>query len=170
MTLGKRICKLRTERKVSQELLAEHMDVSRQAVSKWENDISSPDTNNLIRLAEFFDVSVEYLATGKVRQENLFITHDSVLPPIMRRISFVLFILALISHCIGLFSGAFTAPLIPVFPYLWYGENTWAIVLNIFTVLFTIGWISLVVVANIIDRKCKARQNQIQNHFDQPLS
>ena len=159
MTLGKRICKLRTERKISQELLAEHMDVSRQAVSKWENDSSSPDTNNLIRLAEYFDVSVEYLATGKVKKENVVIANDSILPPIMRKTGFVLSLLALISHCIGLFSGAFTTPLLPVFPYLWYGENIWAIVLNIFTVLFTVGWISLVIIANIIDKKCKARQN-----------
>ena len=65
MTIGNRIHKLRTERKYSQEYLAEHMVVSRQAVSKWEKDLSSPDTKNLIRLAELFEVSVEYLATGK---------------------------------------------------------------------------------------------------------
>ena len=159
MTLGKRIRKLRTERKVSQELLAEHMDVSRQAVSKWENGTSSPDTNNLIRLAEFFDVSVEYLATGKVKQENIVIANDSILPPIMRKIGFIFFLLALISHCIGLFSGVFTAPLIPVFPYFWYGESTWAIILNAFTVLFTIGWISLIVIASSIDKKCATRKS-----------
>ena len=49
MTLGNRISRLRTERKYSQEYLAERMDVSRQAVSKWEKDLSSPDTKNLIR-------------------------------------------------------------------------------------------------------------------------
>ena len=68
MTLGNRISRLRTERKYSQEYLAERMDVSRQAVSKWEKDLSSPDTKNLIRLAELFNVSVEYLA--QVRKWN----------------------------------------------------------------------------------------------------
>ena len=40
------------------------MGVSRQAVSKWENDASSPDTLNLIRLADALDTEIEYLATG----------------------------------------------------------------------------------------------------------
>ena len=40
------------------------MDVSRQAVSKWENDLSSPDTIHLIRLADALSTDVEYLATG----------------------------------------------------------------------------------------------------------
>lgn len=41
------------------------MDVSRQAVSKWENDLSTPDPAKLIRLADVLDTDVEYLATGK---------------------------------------------------------------------------------------------------------
>ena len=40
------------------------MNVSRQAVSKWENDLSSPDTIHLIRLADALSTDVEYLATG----------------------------------------------------------------------------------------------------------
>ncbi len=65
MTLGQRICELRKERGYSQEYVAERLDVSRQAVSKWETDASAPDTYNLIALSELFGVSVEYLATGK---------------------------------------------------------------------------------------------------------
>lgn len=65
MTIGKRISGLRKERGFSQEYVAGQVDVSRQAVSKWESDQTAPDTNNLIRLAELFGVSVEYLATGK---------------------------------------------------------------------------------------------------------
>ena len=41
------------------------MDVSRQAVSKWENDQTAPDTIKLIQLAEVLDTEVEYLATGR---------------------------------------------------------------------------------------------------------
>lgn len=65
MTIGQRISELRKERSYSQEYVAEQLGVSRQAVSKWETDLSVPDTNNLIGLSELFDVSVEYIATGK---------------------------------------------------------------------------------------------------------
>jgi len=51
MTIGNRIKALRTEKKLSQEYLAEKLGVSRQAVSKWESGASSPSTDNLIALA-----------------------------------------------------------------------------------------------------------------------
>lgn len=41
------------------------MDVSRQAVSKWENDLAAPDTIRLIQLADALNTDVEYLATGR---------------------------------------------------------------------------------------------------------
>lgn len=65
MSIGTRIAELRKQHRVSQEYLAEKLGVSRQAVSKWEQDLTHPDTGNLIKLAELFHVSVEYLATGK---------------------------------------------------------------------------------------------------------
>ena len=65
MSIGQRISELRKQKGFSQEYVAERLDVSRQAVSKWETDISAPDTYNLIALAELFEVSVEYIATGK---------------------------------------------------------------------------------------------------------
>ena len=69
MTLGQRICELRKEKGYSQEYVAERLDVTRQAVSKWETDLSAPDTYNLIALAELLGVSVEYIATGKQQNE-----------------------------------------------------------------------------------------------------
>ena len=45
--------------------LADLIGVSRQAVSKWENDTASPDTMKLIRLADVLGTEIEYLATGK---------------------------------------------------------------------------------------------------------
>lgn len=65
MSVGERIADLRKVQNISQGQLAERMEVSRQAVSKWENDLSSPDTLNLIRLADALDTDVEYLATGR---------------------------------------------------------------------------------------------------------
>ena len=64
LNLGERIVSLRQERNISQAELAKRLDVSRQAVSKWEKGQSSPDTVKLIQLAELFNVEVEYLATG----------------------------------------------------------------------------------------------------------
>lgn len=65
MTLGERIANLRNDCGYSQEYIAEQLGVSRQAVSKWEKDLSSPDTENLIKLAEVLNTSVQFLATGK---------------------------------------------------------------------------------------------------------
>lgn len=65
MSIGERISQLRTEQNISQGQLADLLEVSRQAVSKWENDLSSPDTIRLIKLADVLDTDVEYLATGR---------------------------------------------------------------------------------------------------------
>ena len=65
MSIGERITDLRKERNLSQGQLADALEVSRQAVSKWENDQASPDTLKLIKLAEVLDTEVEYLATGR---------------------------------------------------------------------------------------------------------
>lgn len=65
MSVGERISALRKEQGISQGQLSEALQVFRQAVSKWENDLSSPDTLNLIKLAEVLDTDVEYLSTGR---------------------------------------------------------------------------------------------------------
>ena len=65
MSIGERIAQLRKEAGLSQLQLAELMEVSRQAVSKWETGQMIPDTQKLIHLAEVLDTDVEYLATGR---------------------------------------------------------------------------------------------------------
>ena len=67
MSVGERIATLRKGRDLSQGQLATLMGVSRQAISKWENDQTTPDTLNLIRLEEVFDSDIEYIATGVER-------------------------------------------------------------------------------------------------------
>jgi transcriptional regulator with XRE-family HTH domain len=64
MSIGERISTLRKEQNISQVQLANALNVTRQAVSKWENDQTSPDTVKLIQLAEVLNTEVEYLATG----------------------------------------------------------------------------------------------------------
>lgn len=65
MSIGERITELRKKSGLSQGQLADIMNISRQAVSKWETDQASPDTLNLIRLSDVLNTDVEYLASGK---------------------------------------------------------------------------------------------------------
>ena len=65
MSVGERISELRNEKKLSQNQLAKLMDVSRQAVSKWETGQSVPDSLNLIKLADILETDIEYLTTGR---------------------------------------------------------------------------------------------------------
>ena len=60
-TIGNRIKQLRKSRGMTQDQLAELVGVSPQAVSKWENDISSPDISLLPKLAEIFQVTTDSL-------------------------------------------------------------------------------------------------------------
>lgn len=63
-TLGRRIARLRLARTATQERLAKELNVSPQAVSKWENDINYPDISLLPDLARFLGVSVDELLSG----------------------------------------------------------------------------------------------------------
>ena len=65
MSIGERIIELRKSSSLSQGQLAERMGVSRQAVSKWENDLSVPDPLRLIQLADALNTDTEYLASGQ---------------------------------------------------------------------------------------------------------
>lgn len=64
-TLGSRISENRKRKNITQDLLAEQMGVSTQAVSKWENDISCPDISLLPALADYFNTSIDELMRGE---------------------------------------------------------------------------------------------------------
>lgn len=61
MTLGEKLSKLRKENNYTQEQLADVLGVSRQAISKWESNITYPGTDKLIRISELFNCSLDYL-------------------------------------------------------------------------------------------------------------
>ncbi|MGY0372667.1 helix-turn-helix domain-containing protein [Clostridium sp. JNZ J1-5] len=61
MVLKENLVHLRKSNNLSQEKVAELVGVSRQAVSKWETGLSKPDTENLMKLAEIFHVSMDEL-------------------------------------------------------------------------------------------------------------
>ena len=71
MTLGQRIQKGRKEAGLSQEELAEQLGVSRQAVSRWENDNGYPEMEKIIRLSQIYQVSLDYLV-GNVDCQHFF--------------------------------------------------------------------------------------------------
>lgn len=68
LTIGKRIAQLRKEKGLTQEELSNMMEVSAQAVSKWENDQTCPDIASLPKLAKILGVTVDELLSGK--EEN----------------------------------------------------------------------------------------------------
>lgn len=64
MTIADRIHNLRKMKNISQEELADKLGVSRQAVSKWESEQSTPDMEKIIILSEYFEVTTDYLLKG----------------------------------------------------------------------------------------------------------
>lgn len=69
--VSKNIKRLRAEQKITQDALAEKINISRQAISNWENDKTQPDIQSLEKLAEAFDVEIEELIYGKKRQVGI---------------------------------------------------------------------------------------------------
>ncbi len=71
MTIGEKIFELRKEKGVSQETMAFELNVSRQAVSKWETDQSIPDLDKIKSLAEYFNVSIDYIVNDVNYNEEI---------------------------------------------------------------------------------------------------
>ena len=65
MNLGETIYKYRTSKKLSQGDLAEMLDVSRQSISKWENNSATPDLDKIVKLSEIFGVTIDDLVKGE---------------------------------------------------------------------------------------------------------
>ncbi len=69
MTIGQKISILRNSIKLSQEQLAEQLDVSRQSVSKWESDTSYPEIGKIIQLSTLFNISIDDLLRDEIPLE-----------------------------------------------------------------------------------------------------
>lgn len=70
MSLGEKIFKLRKEKGISQEALAEQIGTTRQAISKWENNQGFPETEKLLQLSNIFEVSTDYLLKDEKTVKN----------------------------------------------------------------------------------------------------
>lgn len=66
LTIGKFIAQKRKEKNLTQEQLAEKLNVSRQAITKWETDKGLPDVSNLIALSDEFGLSLDELIKGDI--------------------------------------------------------------------------------------------------------
>ena len=72
MNISERIIQLRKQHGLSQELLGEKLNVSRQAISKWESGKATPDLSYIVQMCELFNVSTDYFILGKepVEEKN----------------------------------------------------------------------------------------------------
>ena len=70
MTFGEKLSKLRKEKNFTQEQLAEILCVSRQSISKWESDISYPETDKLIKMGKIFDCSMDYFLNEDINEKR----------------------------------------------------------------------------------------------------
>jgi len=71
-SFGTRLANLRREHNLTQNDIADRLSISAQAVSKWENDLTSPDIDTLLKLADIFDITVDELL-GKKKKETLYV-------------------------------------------------------------------------------------------------
>lgn len=76
MNLGENIYRLRTDRNLSQGDLADALCVSRQSVSKWENNSAVPELDKLMKMAQIFEITLDELVTGAQKEKP-----DAPTPP-----------------------------------------------------------------------------------------
>ena len=82
MNLGENIYKFRTEANMSQTDLANALEVSRQSVSKWENNSAVPDLERLINMSKLFDVTLDELVWGKREEAKREVFQEPAYPQI----------------------------------------------------------------------------------------
>ena len=70
MSFGKKLSFLRKQRGMTQMELAEKLDISRQAVSRWERGTAEPSTENLVSIGKLFDVTVDTLINEDIQLQN----------------------------------------------------------------------------------------------------
>lgn len=70
MTFADKVLNLRKRSGLSQEELAEKLEVSRQAISRWEMGLAMPDASNLLQLSKLFKVTVDYLINDEYSSDE----------------------------------------------------------------------------------------------------
>ena len=70
MSLGNKLAEARKRQNLTQEQLAEKLEVTRQAVSRWESDAAYPETDKIVRMAQILEVSCDYLLQDGVDEKG----------------------------------------------------------------------------------------------------
>lgn len=104
MNLGENIFRLRTEKNLSQENLADALEVSRQSVSKWENNTAVPELEKLMKMAKLFDITLDALVSGENSVPEVQRPVPEAQPLHTGEISRIQKILGIIFLCFGLLS------------------------------------------------------------------
>lgn len=71
MSIGQKLFDLRKQKHLSQEEVADKLNVSRQTISKWETDQSTPDFDKIIPLCELYEISADELLTGRIEEKEI---------------------------------------------------------------------------------------------------
>lgn len=69
MNLGSRLKKLRIEKNISQQELANYLSISRQAISNWETDRTQPNIETLIKLCNYYNISIDSMFSEAEKKE-----------------------------------------------------------------------------------------------------
>lgn len=165
MNLSKKIYELRKAKRMSQEQLAEKINVSRQSISKWESGESAPELERLIELSRVFDVSTDYLLLPSevdeltIRTERLENQQNDLNSKVQKEhIKNSRTLNVVLVYAIAM--AVFFFLQLPL-PYLWpLGEN-------IATRLTVLALVLLIATAVAIQRDLKIMKNYIEQLNDQ---
>lgn len=160
MTVGERIQDLRKKKGFSQEKLAEYLNMSRQAVAKWEQNVCEPNLDCLARMSDLFGVDLDYLIRGKASEEvkygNILREKETIIikekDNLLDRKDIILLITLITSTAvfIGLFIYALLNPLyydqktsfVWWYVRIWISDGTWfrlMVLISIFGIVFSLN-------------------------------
>jgi len=109
MTIAEKIKKLRKDNNMTQEDLAEKLNVSRQTISKWETNVVIPDADNIVSICKLFNITTDELLDYKVesvQNKRQFIIDMGVL--LFGIIGFIVFAILLMTNQIDETSSVIT--------------------------------------------------------------
>ena len=150
MKIGERIQELRKEKGYSQEKLAAHLKMSRQAIAKWEQNVCEPSLDCLIAMADIFKTDLNYLISGTTGNESSKnITCNKKNDFVMTKKNIILLLNIIIF--IGIFIGCFIYALInPIYfnqksSFIWWYIRFWVSTGTVFRVFVLVSIIGIFV-------------------------
>lgn len=159
MTVGERIQDLRKKKGFSQGKLAEYLNMSRQAVAKWEQNVCEPNLECLAKMSDLFGVDLDYLIRGKdsdeVKSGNILREKETIIikekDNLLGRKDIILLITLITSTAvfIGLFIYALLNPLyydqktsfVWWYVRIWISDGTWfrlLVLISAFGIVFSL--------------------------------